>query len=88
MNDHEFPPARAAVWVLVGAIAIVLSAWVVGVVAALVLLAGFALLGAALRVVQPTARAFSVRRRAVDVGVLLVFAGALIFLAATTPLSV
>ncbi|WP_160297444.1 DUF3017 domain-containing protein [Demequina flava] len=51
------------------------------------LLAGAAFAGAALRIVLPAGVAFSVRRRAVDISLMVVFGLALAFLGLTTPLS-
>ncbi|MDE0572521.1 DUF3017 domain-containing protein [Demequina sp. B12] len=50
------------------------------------LLAGAAFLGAALRMTLPAGVAFSVRRRAVDVAIMLGFAATLAFLGLTTSL--
>ncbi|WP_084105004.1 hypothetical protein [Demequina sp. NBRC 110056] len=58
----------------------------VSVQAAVLLLAGIAFLGAAARLALPATRVFAVRRRAVDVGILLSFAVALAYLGLTTPL--
>ena len=49
-------------------------------------LAGVAVVGAVLRMVVKTGRTFTVRRRAIDVPILLGFAAALTFLGLTTPL--
>ncbi|SEJ18485.1 hypothetical protein [Demequina mangrovi] len=87
MSESSLTPRRLAWAVTVAVIAIALSGLVIGVDRAVLLLAVFAAAGAVARIVTPVERAFAVRRRAIDVGVLLVLAAALAYLGLTTPLS-
>ncbi|WP_084038350.1 DUF3017 domain-containing protein [Demequina sp. NBRC 110053] len=75
----------ALVALLVVAGAVVFGA-MVSVRAAVLVMAGIAFLGAAARLALPATRVFSVRRRAVDVSMMLVLAAALAYLGLTTPL--
>ncbi|WP_062463258.1 hypothetical protein [Demequina soli] len=86
MGDTTRTPLGVAVAVTVAVVAIALSGLVVGVRVAVLGLAVFAAAGAVARVVTPIGRSFSVRRRAIDVTVLAVFALVLGFLGLTTPL--
>ncbi|WP_297081684.1 DUF3017 domain-containing protein [uncultured Demequina sp.] len=84
----DTPQTTAAVAIAVVAVvaAIVAFGALVSVQAAVLLLAGLTFLGAAARLALPAARVFAVRRRAVDVVVLLAFAAVLGYLGLTTPL--
>lgn len=53
---------------------------------AVLMLAGLAVIAAVLRMVVKTGQTFTVRRRAIDVPILLGFAAMLTFLGLTTPL--
>lgn len=53
---------------------------------AVLMLAGLAVIAAVLRMVVKTGQTFTVRRRAIDVPILLGFAAMLAFLGLTTPL--
>lgn len=86
MTDPELTSWRVAVGALTGAAVLVSLAGLVSARVAILALAGFALAGALARVVAPVRRAFVVRRRLIDVGVLLVLGGALGYLGLTTPL--
>ncbi len=75
-----------AVLTIVGmAVAIGLSL-LLGAQLAVLLMASACYLGAAARIALPVKRAFAVRRRAIDVAILLVFGGGLTFLGFTAPL--
>ena len=77
----------ATALITLGAVAgIVAFGALVDVRAATLLLAGLAFLGAAARLALPAGRSFSVRRRAVDVTVMLALAALLTFLGLTTAL--
>ena len=69
-----------------GGIAIVILGTFIEPRATVLILAGFALAGAAARIITPQTRAFAVRSRAVDVAVLGVMGLALLFLGLTTQL--
>ncbi|WP_062384101.1 hypothetical protein [Demequina iriomotensis] len=86
MSESSLTPRPLAVVVTVAVVAIALSGLVIGVDIAVLLLAAFAAAGAVARIVTPVERAFAVRRRAIDVGVLVVLAVSLAFLGLTTPL--
>lgn len=86
MADNYRTSATVAIAVLVGASAILLLALTTSMRAGVIGLAVFALAGAVARVVMPASAAFAVRRRAVDVSVLLVFGIALAYLGLTTAL--
>ncbi|GIG54729.1 hypothetical protein [Demequina activiva] len=85
---RETPLTTAAV--AAGALAVVGGIVAFGVLvdvqAAVLTLAGVALLAAAARLALPATRVFSVRRRAVDVAIMLAFAVALAGLGLTTAL--
>lgn len=82
------PQTRATTAAIV--LAVVLACVAVGAIVnaetGTLLLAGCAFAGAALRMVLPAGVAFSVRRRAVDVSLMVAFGLALGFLGLTTPL--
>ncbi|PKQ25604.1 MAG: hypothetical protein CVT64_09295 [Actinobacteria bacterium HGW-Actinobacteria-4] len=86
MPDRYRTSATVAIAVLVGVIIILVIALTTSMRAGVVGLAVFALAGAAARVVVPASAAFAVRRRTVDVSVLLVFGLALAYLGLTTAL--
>lgn len=86
MTDPTLTSWRVASTVLAAAGALVLVAVFASARAAIIGFAVFALAGAAARAVTPLRRAFVVRRRLVDVAVLLVFGGTLLYLGLTTPL--
>ncbi|WP_062518670.1 hypothetical protein [Demequina silvatica] len=86
MGERTRTPLGLAVLVTVAVVAISLSGLIFGVDVAVLALAAFAAAGAVARIVMPVERAFQVRRRAIDVGVLVVLAAALLFLGLTTPL--
>jgi hypothetical protein len=87
MNENYRTSATVAIAVLVGVFAILLVALVTNIRAGVILLALFALAGAVARVVSPASAAFAVRRRAVDVAVLLVLGLALGYLGLTASLT-
>ncbi|WP_062311975.1 hypothetical protein [Demequina rhizosphaerae] len=86
MGERTRTPLGLAVGVTVAVVAIALSGLIVGVDIAVLALAAFAAAGAVARIVTPVGRAFEVRRRAIDVGVLAFLAAVLAFLGLTTPL--
>ncbi len=86
MSESSLTPRRLAYVLVVAVVAIALSGLLIGVGRAVLALAVFAAAGAVARIVTPVDRAFSVRRRAIDVSVLVVLAAALGFLGLTTPL--
>lgn len=86
MSDHHVTPATVALAALVGAVGIVGLGLMTTMRTGVLLLALFALAGAVARIVLPATAVFAVRRRAVDVTVLLVLAGVLGYLGLTTPL--
>ncbi|WNM23964.1 DUF3017 domain-containing protein [Demequina capsici] len=75
-----------AVATLIGMAVAVALALVVGPRLAVLLMAAACVAGAVARVVLPVDRAFSVRRRAIDVGMMVAFAAGLTFLGLTAPL--
>ncbi|WP_062291794.1 hypothetical protein [Demequina phytophila] len=86
MGERTRTPLGLAVGLTAAVVAIALSGLIVGVDVAVLALAAFAAAGAVARIVIPVGRTFEVRRRAIDVGVLVVLAAALLFLGLTTPL--
>ncbi|MFN3867113.1 MAG: DUF3017 domain-containing protein [Demequina sp.] len=86
MPRTELASGRTAVIALSAVVAVVAIGAFVDVPAVVLVLALLALAGAVTRLVLPAGRSFSVRRRYVDVALLLAFAIALGFLALTTPL--
>ncbi|WP_062380475.1 hypothetical protein [Demequina pelophila] len=86
MVDDQAMPRRVALGAGIAVVAIALSGLVVGVDVAAIALGVFAGAGAVARVVLPMERAFTIRRRAIDVAVLTVLAAILLFLGLTTPL--
>lgn len=86
MTEPSITSGRVAATALGGAVLLVLVAVVFSAQAAIIGMAIFALAGAAARVFTPLRRAFVVRRRLVDVAVLLVFGLVLLYLGVTTPL--
>ena len=86
MNNSELTSWRVAVGALAAAAVLVSLAEFVSARIAILALAGFALAGAVARVIAPLRKAFIVRRRLVDVSVLLIFGVALAYLGLTTPL--
>ncbi|WP_062298470.1 hypothetical protein [Demequina maris] len=86
MGERTRTPLGLAVAVTAAVVAIALSGLVVGVDVAVLALAAFAAAGAIARIVTRVGHGFEVRRRAIDVGVLVVLAVALGFLGLTTPL--
>jgi len=85
-NEPELTSWRVAVAALVATVVIVSLAGFVSARVAILSLAAFALAGAAARAFAPLRRAFVVRRRLVDVSVLLILGVALAYLGFTTPL--
>ena len=85
-NETELTSWHVALGVLAASTVLVSLAGLVSARAAILSLAVFALAGAGARAFAPLRRAFVVRRRLVDVSVLLVLGGALAFLGLTTPL--
>lgn len=86
LSDDGLTPRRLSLVLVIAVVAISLSGLIIGVDAAVLALAVFALAGAVARVFSPVGRSFAVRRRAIDVTVLLIFAGSLGFLGLSTPL--
>jgi len=86
MTRIPLTTVAAATTSLVVVCAIVLYGTFVDVQVAVLALAGVALVAAVLRMVVKTGRTFTVRRRAIDVPILLGFAAVLTFLGLTTPL--
>lgn len=86
MPQTPLTTAAVAVAVLSAVAGAVTLGAVVSVQAGVLVLAGIAFLGAAARLALPATRVFTVRRRAVDVAIMLSFAAALAFLGLTTPL--
>ena len=80
MHGTELTSWRVAATVLAAGGLLVALAGLVSARAAILSLAVFALAGAGARAFAPTRRAFVVRRKLVDVGVLLVFGAALAYL--------
>ncbi|WP_062517666.1 hypothetical protein [Demequina gelatinilytica] len=87
MSESSLTPRRLAYLLALAVVAVALSGLLIGVGRAVLALAVFAAAGAVARIITPVERAFAVRRRAIDVGVLVVLAAALAFLGLTTPLS-
>jgi hypothetical protein len=87
MPESSFTPISVAIAALAGALGIVAFAISTNVQVGVLLFALFALGGAISRVVLPASAAFAVRRRVVDVSILLVLSGTLTFLGLTTPLN-
>ena len=86
MSDTHVTPWRVAVAVLIAVWVLVMVSLVTSAAVAVLALATFALAGAAARMVSPLRRAFVVRRRAVDVLVLVTFGSALAYLGWTAAL--
>ena len=86
MKEPELTSWRVAVAVLAATVVLVSLAGLVSARVAILSLAVFALAGAAARAFAPLGRAFIVRRRLVDVSVLVVLGGVLAYLGLTTPL--
>jgi hypothetical protein len=86
MSQPELTPWRVATGVLATAVFLVALSAIASARTAILALAVFALAGAAARIFAPLRRAFVVRRRFVDVSVLLILGGALAYLGLTTPL--
>ncbi len=86
MNEQHLTTARVAGSVLGVALCLVALAALASAQVAIIALGAFAIAGAGARTFTPLRRAFVVRRRAVDVGVLLVLGGSLLYLGFTTPL--
>lgn len=85
-NEPELTSWHVAIAVLAATAVLVSLAALVSARAAILSLAVFALAGAAARAFVPLGRAFVVRRKVVDVSVLVVLGGVLAFLGLTTPL--
>lgn len=86
MSRIPLTTVAAASTALVVVCAVVAYGAFVDVQVAVLVLAGLAVVGAVLRMVVKTGRTFTVRRRAIDVPILLTFAAVLTFLGLTTPL--
>ena len=86
MPEPTLAPATVATAALVALVAIIGVGLLTTMQVGVLLMAVFAFAGAVARVVTPAARAFAVRRRAVDVTVLVALAIALGFLGLTTSL--
>ncbi|WP_062076850.1 DUF3017 domain-containing protein [Demequina globuliformis] len=84
-NTTQTRALTAVVVLVVIALCVAVGA-LVNAQAGTLLLAGAAFAGVALRMWLPAGRAFSVRRRAVDISLMLAFGVALAFLGLTTPL--
>lgn len=87
MNEQHLTTAKVAGSVLGVALLLVAVAVLTSAKVAIIAFGFFALAGAGARTFTPLRRAFVVRRRAVDVGVLLVLGAALLYLGFTTPLA-
>ncbi|MEX0913738.1 MAG: DUF3017 domain-containing protein [Demequina sp.] len=87
MNEPHVTPVTVALAALGGAVGIVALGLMTDMRWAVLVLAVYALAGAVARIVVPATAAFAVRRRAVDVSVLLVLGLALGYLGLTTPLN-
>lgn len=85
-SSPELTSWRVAAGALAATAVLVSLAGFVSARVAILSLAAFALAGAVARVVAPLRRAFIVRRRLVDVSVLLILGGVLAYLGFTTPL--
>ena len=86
MTRIPLTTVAAATTALVMVGAVVTYGALVDVQVAVLVLAGLAVVAAALRMVVKTGRTFTVRRRAIDVPILLGFAAVLAFLGLTTSL--
>ncbi|MFW2513052.1 hypothetical protein ACNI3K_04680 [Demequina sp. SO4-13] len=86
MPGTELASSRTARVALVAAVVVVGVGALIDVQAGVLMLAVLALVGAVTRLTLRAGRSFSVRRRYVDVMVLVAFAMALVFLGLTTPL--
>lgn len=86
MREIPLTTAVVAVGVIVLVAGIVAVGALVDVQVAVLALAAVALLGAVARLALPATRVFTVRRRAVDVAIMLAFALALAVLGLTTTL--
>ena len=84
MKETPLATATMALVALIVVGAIVVFGAFIDVKVAVLVLAGIALAGAIARMVAPATRVFSVRRRAVDVAMMLGFAVALAVLGLTT----
>ncbi len=86
--SYEVPETseRVAFLTLLGMAAAVIASLAVGALFAVVLMGAACLAGAVARIALPVGRSFAVRRRAIDVGLLVVFGGGLLFLGLTSPL--
>ncbi|MDN4480935.1 DUF3017 domain-containing protein [Demequina muriae] len=87
MPRTRLTSSRTALVALGAVTAAVAVGALVDVQAGVLALAAIAVVGAVTRLTLPAGKAFSVRRRYVDVSVLSAFAVALTFLALSTPLS-
>ncbi len=85
-TENELTSWRVALVVLAACGLLVSLAGLVSAQAAILALAVFALAGAGARAFAPHRKAFVVRRRLVDVSVLLVLGSSLAYLGLTTPL--
>lgn len=86
MSRIPLTTVAAATSALLVVTAIVMYGAVVDVQIAVLMLAGLAAIAGVLRMVVKTGQTFTVRRRAIDVPILLGFAAVLTFLGLTTPL--
>ncbi|MFV0634365.1 hypothetical protein [Demequina sp.] len=91
MSEPSRPTPQTTLAVAVGSLAAVAAAVALGalvsVKAAVLVLAGMAFAGAAARLWLPATRVFSVRRRAVDVIIMVAFGLALAYLGLTAALT-
>ena len=85
-SEPELTTWRVAIAVLAATGLLISLAALVSARVAILSLSVFALAGAAARAFAPLGRAFVVRRKIVDVAVLVLLGGALAFLGLTTPL--
>lgn len=86
MSRIPLTTVAAATSALLVVTAIVVYGALVDVQIAVLMLAGLAAIAGVLRMVVKTGQTFTVRRRAIDVPILLGFAAVLTFLGLTTPL--
>jgi len=85
-REPELTPSRVAM-VLLAVMAVIVSlASMVSPRVAILALAAFAIAGAVARLFAPVKRAFMVRRKWIDVGVLVILGAALLYLGMTTQL--
>ncbi len=77
---------RVAALTLGGMAAAILLSLVLGAQFAVLTMAGACVAGAVARIILPVGRAFAVRRRAIDVTILVVFAAGLGWLGVSAPL--